>query len=86
MDYSYGAENWLITDNMSWKAETIFSILGGGSNPNASGGAPVATGGERQIPFSNVPIERETDTGSNGRRGSLDASGLIDLGGDGSLF
>lgn len=86
LDYSYGAESWLITDNMSWKAETIFSILGGGSNPNASGGAPVATGGERQIPFSNVPIERETDTGSNGRRGSLSASGLIDLGSDGTLF
>lgn len=86
IDYSYSANDWLISDTMRWKAETIFSILGAGSNPNSSGGAPAATGGERQIPFSNVPIERETDTGSNGRRGSLDASGLIDLGSDGTLF
>lgn len=86
IDYSYSASDWIITDNMQWEAETIFSILGGGSNPNASGGAPAANGGERQNPFSNIAIERETDTGSNGRRGSLDASGLIDLNSDGSLY
>jgi len=86
ISYAYNADNWLISDEMRWKAETIFSILGAGSNLNSSGGAPVATGGERQIPFNNLEIERQTDTGSNGRRGSLDAPGLIDLGSDGTLY
>jgi hypothetical protein len=80
IDYQYQADNWLITDNMQWEAEQIFSVLNSGSSQ------PVANGGERQIPFSNIPIERQTDTGANGRRGSLDASGLIDLGDDGSIF
>lgn len=80
IDYTYQVSDWVITDNMTWEAENIFSVL------NAGSAQPVATGGERQIPFSNIPIERETDTGANGRRGSLDASGLIDLGDDGTLF
>jgi len=33
-----------------------------------------------------LDIERKTDTGFNGRRGSLDASGLIDIGSSGLLF
>lgn len=80
IDYTYQVSDWVITDNMTWEAEAIFSVL------NAGSAQPVATGGERQIPFSNIPIERQTDTGANGRRGSLDASGLIDLGDDGTLF
>lgn len=80
IDYQLQADNWIITDNMSWEAENIFSVLNSGSS------TPVASGGERQIPFSNIPIERQTDTGANGRRGSLDASGLIDLGSDGDIF
>ena len=80
IDYTYSADNWVITDSMSWEAENIFSILNSGSS------TPVAQGGERQIPISNIPIERETDTGANGRRGSLDASGLVDLGDSGDLF
>lgn len=70
--YSYGADNWLITESMDWQAETIFSIINGGD--------PVAQGGEgSRQPYSSVQIERETDSGKNGRRGSLDASGLIDV-------
>ncbi len=80
IDYSYSANDWVITDNMSWEAENIFSILNSGSS------TPAAQGGERRIAFSNVGVERETDTGANGRRGSLDSSGLIDLGDDGTLF
>jgi hypothetical protein len=74
IDYTYQVSDWVITDTMTWEAETIFSILNSGSN------TPVAQGGEIGLPFSNIPIERNTDTGLNGRRGSLDAPGLIDLG------
>lgn len=80
IDYSYGADNWIITDKMNWVAETIYSILTSGS------GVPVAQGGERGIPYNNLEIERLTDTGFNGRRGSLDAAGLIDIGSSGLLF
>jgi hypothetical protein len=80
ISYGYKADNWIISDNMDWKAENIFSVLNGGS------GLPVSQGGERGVPFSNIAIERATDSGANGRRGSLDASGLIDLGSDGNIF
>jgi hypothetical protein len=72
--YTYSSNDWVITDKMSWEAETIYSILNNGSN------TPVAQGGEIGLAFSNIQIERNTDTGLNGRRGSLDSPGLIDLG------
>jgi hypothetical protein len=72
--YTYSSTDWVITDKMSWEAETIYSILNNGSN------TPVAQGGEIGLAFSNIQIERNTDTGLNGRRGSLDSPGLIDLG------
>lgn len=85
ISYTYSADNWIITERMSWEAETIFSKL--------SGGKPAAQGGERGIKHANMTmatgngtilsnIEQLTDVGANGRRGSLDASGLIDLSGD----
>ena len=80
LSYEYTISDWVIMDKMDWEAETIFSILNNGSS------TPVAQGGERGIPFSSIPIERQTDVGANGRRGSLDASGLIDLGSTGNLF
>lgn len=71
LQYTFDANNWIITDTANWKAEQIFSFRNGGST--------AATGGERLI----VPTFQDTimvaaDTGQ--RRGSLDASGLIDLG------
>jgi len=80
ISYGYNADNWIITDKMDWEAETIYSVLTSGS------GVPVAQGGERGIPYMSLDIERKTDTGFNGRRGSLDASGLIDIGSSGLLF
>ncbi len=80
IDYTYQVSDWVITDNMSWQAENIYSVLNAGSASN------VATGGIIRIPFSNIDIERQTDVGANGRRGSLDAAGLIDLGDSGDLF
>jgi hypothetical protein len=85
IDYTYQISDWVITDTMTWEAETLFSVLNGGTSL-IGGGANVATGGEIGVPFSNIPVERLTDTGTGGRRGSLDAPGLIDLGSSGTLF
>ncbi len=101
IDYTYQVSDWVITDTMTWEAETIYSHLNGGSSN--SGGVPVAVGGERGIQHlgigkngvggvvsgdnGNIPnIEQLVDTGSGGRRGSLDAAGLIDIGTEGNLF
>jgi len=86
IQYAYTVSDWIITDNMSWEAETIWSVLNSGS-PNA-GGTPVAVGGEIGITHAVVPggIEQITDTGNYGRRGSLDAAGLIDIGSSGDLY
>jgi len=100
LDYTYSATDWVITDGMQWEAESIFSILNGGSSP-IPGGVPAAVGGERGIKHMGagpngivtiqsgdglVNIEQLADTGSGGRRGSLDAAGLIDIGSAGDLF
>lgn len=95
IDYTYQASDWIITESMTWEAETIFSIL------NNGGSQPVAVGGELGIKHMGagpngvvnivsgdgiVNIEQLVDTGANGRRGSLDAAGLIDIGSSGDLF
>mgnify|MGYP000712036359 CR=1 FL=1 len=105
IDYTYQTSDWVITDSMTWEAESIFSILNGGTSPN-SGGVPVAVGGERGIRHMGgglngdrtiisgndvsgqaiQNIEQLVDTGSSGRRGSLDAAGLIDIGSSGDLY
>lgn len=100
ISYTYEVSNWVITDTMEWEAESIFSVLNGGSSP-ISGGVPVAVGGERGIKHMGagpngivnitsgdgiVNVEQLADTGSGGRRGSLDAAGLIDIGSSGDLF
>jgi hypothetical protein len=100
LDYTYSATDWVITDTMGWVAESIFSVLNGGSSP-IPGGVPAAVGGERGIKHMGagpngivtIPsgdgisnIEQLADTGSGGRRGSLDAAGLIDIGSGGDLF
>jgi len=105
ISYTYQANDWIITDNMEWEAETIFSFLNGGST-NATSGLPVAQGGEIGVVHMGGPgsaygvlvpnggndipngsdIEQLVDTGAQGRRGALDASGLIDLGSDQDLF
>lgn len=86
IDYTYKIDDWIISEQMSWKAERIFSVLNGGSNPNIGGGRPVAVGGERGIRHMSLDVETSADTGSLGRGGSLDAAGLIDLGLLGDLF
>lgn len=95
IDYTYTSQDFTITDNMTWEAETMFSILNNGSSQ------PVAVGGERGVTHMGsgpngtvninsgdgvVNIEQLVDTGTNGRRGSLDAAGLIDISSAGDLF
>jgi hypothetical protein len=76
IDYTYQVSDWVITDTMTWEAETIFSMTLGGN--------PAAQGGYNQIQSFQQGntnwIEVATDEGLNGRRGSLDAAGLIDIG------
>lgn len=76
IDYTYQVSDWVITDSMTWEAEAIFSTVNGG---------PAAVGGQIGLtPFGINDgtnwIERAADSGANGRRGSLDAAGLIDIG------
>lgn len=66
ISYSYGADNFIITDKMTWEAETIYTQLANG---------PAALGGERGIPLAIDSIEQAADVG--GRRGSLDSPGLL---------
>lgn len=94
LEYTLSADDWVIVDNMQWTAETIFSVLNGGSSP-ISGGHPAAVGGELGILHMgggpngltpNMVAEQLADTNAGGRRGSMDASGLIDLGSNGELL
>ncbi len=66
----YQTNDWVITDSMTWEAETIYTTLANG---------PAATGGVQNIPLSILSptsdIERAADVGN--RRGSLDAPGLL---------
>lgn len=95
IDLTYQVSDWVITETMTWEAETIFSILNNGN------GQPVAVGGERGITHMGsgpngtvniisgdgvVNIEQLVDSGGSARRGSLDAAGLIDIGDSGNLF
>lgn len=66
VDYEYKSDDFVIVENMSWKAETIFSQLTGGSNA-----VPLGVKNFRQV----NPIERAADRGR--RRGALDGAGLL---------
>lgn len=66
--YSYQVSSWLITDQMQWQAEDIYSQIQGEA---------AARGGTRGIRLQTdiQGIERQTDRGS--RRGAMDAPGLL---------
>src|SRR5574338_427749 len=97
IDKQKRSSDLVITDTMTWEAETIFSTI--------AGGKPVAQGGELGVPHMGnlngasafgapslisgqgvTDIEQLVDTGAAGRRGSLDAAGLIDLADGVNLF
>jgi hypothetical protein len=67
LGYTYQADNFIITDEMSFQAEAIYSTLNGGN---------AATGGERGANIMQLnSIERQADLGQ--RRGGVDAPNLI---------
>lgn len=87
---AYDANDWVISDNMDWVAETIFSFSGsdssgdGGVSPAAQGGERGLSAISRGLDASVYNIEQAVDRGLGGRRGSMDVSGIIDL--TGNLF
>lgn len=66
--YTYSAEEFIIVDTMSWKAERIFSILNNGNVAQA-----VSNG--RANPIILNAFEQQADRGAF--TGSLDALGLL---------
>ncbi len=99
IDYTYQVSDWVISDSMTWEAEAIFSVLNGsssspvavggelgvvhmGGNGNPNGILEISSGDNGIV----KNIEQLVDTGAAGRRGSLDAAGLIDIGDSGQLF
>lgn len=80
IDVTYSATDWVIVESMTWEAEHIYSYL------NNAPDKPAATGGFRHDKISKIPREQDADRGADGRRGALDADGLLDLGSDGSLY
>src|SRR4029077_2026114 len=67
LSYQYAVDSWLITDDMSFVAETMYSNVNGNQN--------AANGGERGVPLQLNSVERLADRG--GLRGSLDQPGLL---------
>jgi hypothetical protein len=65
---TYSATDFIIIEDMSFEAEVIKSFFVGGNTA-------IADGGTRNLTFFKDPIEQSTDVG--GRRGSMDAPGLI---------
>ncbi len=68
ISYTYSSDDFIIVEDMEWKAEDIFSLL---NNNNVS--SAVANG--RANPIVLNQFEREADRGAY--RGSLDAAGLL---------
>jgi hypothetical protein len=66
VSYNYEVSNYVISEDMQWSAEAIYSTV---NNSNA------ANGGERGLPLQINTTEREADRGL--RRGALDVPNLI---------
>lgn len=68
ISYSYGADNWIISESMSFKAETIKSIL------NATNVVKSVANGQEGTLILNQ-YEQQADMGQF--RGALDAGGVL---------
>lgn len=66
--YTYSASDFIITEDMTWEAESIDSIMGSGSSV-------VGSVNSRGIPVVVNPFERSADIGLF--RGALDGAGLL---------
>lgn len=84
ISYAYASDNWIITDDMSFVAEDIYTIDVNGNS--------IAKGGERGIIPQGIEfvgggdtafadIEQRADTSQEGRRGSLDISSILRIAG-----
>lgn len=81
----YSSSDFIIVDDMGWEAESIFSMVLGG--PVGVIGGPREDYKPALIGNGAVAdIERRVDQGQSGRRGSLDAGGLLSLVGSPSLY
>lgn len=81
IDVTYSSTDWVITESMTWEAETIFSYLG-------TSGIAVGTAANdlRALGYSKITQEQNADVGAFSKRGALDADGLIDLSTTGDWF
>jgi hypothetical protein len=61
--YKFDKDNWINSDTMTWHAETIYTTIAGGNSVPATAKVQIDS------------IERNTDIG--GRRGAMDAPGLL---------
>jgi len=84
ISYAYQAENWIITDDMDFVAEDIYTVDARGQS--------IAKGGERGLVPQGIEfvgggdsafadIEQRADTAQEGRRGSLDISAILRIAG-----
>ncbi len=73
MSYSYQAQDFIIMERMSFEAEAISSTFI--ANPTGNVISAIGSLGGRNIIVDKDAIEQEADRG--GRRGGLDAPGLI---------
>ena len=80
IDYTFNVDNWIITENMSWQAEGIYSFMNSSGDRGFSSATNSTT---RPIELNGLTYEMEADVGSKNRRGALDVGGLIDLAGEG---
>lgn len=71
ISYTYKTEDFIIVEDMSWVAETIFSRLG----PSQNNAVRTPGGGSRDFGVNLDDFERQADRGE--RRGALDAPGLL---------
>lgn len=71
ISYSHTVNDWIIVDDIAYDCETIYSTMKDGDKGIAGPGA-------RGLKINYNAIETMTDTGK--RRGSMDASGLFDVG------
>jgi hypothetical protein len=80
ISYTYDASNWIITDSMGFEAETIFSMISGNKSS-------VLDQSERSdlTARSDLWWKYEVDADTGVKRGTMDVSGIIDVGNSGSV-
>ncbi len=68
ISYAYNKDGWIVSDNMSWEAEDIYTYVGSEFTSSANGGL-------KNMPLEYDVYEVAADVGK--RRGSMDAPGIL---------